>query len=272
MKEKNTYVEKRKRRRIIAYTASISVIGLSVLTLVAFLGRRVGTFTVSLNTSDIQLSLSKSSTFTEPTSFLRVEDVPAFEEYTYGSLPEDEEIDNENSSTYMGAVYEEDGTTIAALNYFKYTFFLKNVGEVAADYTFSLNYTDNNPATDGSSLLDTLRVLLYETDVTSSGETTVNRIVYASPSTTTHTLEDGSTTTQEYISTEEYGFATSFATENPLFTLKTSQFLPSEMKRYTLVTWLEGFDPQSEGNASTFKDATVQLGVSIHAQQSETTE
>ena len=77
------YVRKRKRRRRVAIVGGISAMVVTTLGIVAFLGRYSGTFTVSLESKDVQLTLSTQSNFETRSSFLRVKDVPSFQEYTY---------------------------------------------------------------------------------------------------------------------------------------------------------------------------------------------
>ena len=55
------YVRKRKRKIRAAIIGGISAIGVSVLVIVAFLGRFVGTFTVTVDNGEVKLALSETS-------------------------------------------------------------------------------------------------------------------------------------------------------------------------------------------------------------------
>ena len=49
----NVLVRKRRRRKVAAFVALFSSIGITSLVIISFLGRSVGTFTVSLNNSTV---------------------------------------------------------------------------------------------------------------------------------------------------------------------------------------------------------------------------
>jgi hypothetical protein len=252
----------------------IAIIGLSVLAIVAFLGRNVGTFTVSLNNSDIRLSLSESRSFQDSTSFLRINDVKKFQEYTYQSLPSDQQLDNEENSYLYGANYDENNK-IQSMNFFKYTFYVKNVSNVSASYDMNFEITDNHAARDGRYLDDTLRVMVYENndDELSSSH---NKTVYAKKAAIANRTAEGDKVFNEYISTNYsqadedhpcYGLAETFESETKIASLKVKNFNKDEVKRYTVVTWLEGYDPQSNGNAP--EGAKIKIGVKINAYENE---
>ena len=95
------YVKKRKRRRLAALVSLFSSIGVASLVVVSFLGRTVGTFTVSIQNSTVKLALCEKSNFEEPTSYLRIDNIPnKYTEYTYKWLENKgfDVIDDENRS------------------------------------------------------------------------------------------------------------------------------------------------------------------------------
>ena len=263
------------------------------MSLVAFLGRYVGQFTVSLDSGDVALALATKSDFSDATTYLRIDSLPSFEEWSYSYLPMDDyanftssKLDSESTDYLTGANYNIDTQEVDSLNYFKYTFYLRNTGNYAADYTFRLNFTDHKLSSSGDSILDSMRIMLFASDVTedSSSASTTSGTVYAHKSKTTKTIVDSSTnetitTDQEYISitpeeaTETspcYGLATNFASDDMAFDLMVNEFEKGQTMRYTIVTWLEGFDPEVDGiSASRLADASVKMGVSIDATQSQ---
>ena len=268
------YVKKRKRRKWVAIGGGISLIGVSALAIVAFLGRFVGTFTVSLNTGNVELALSDSSSFARKESYLRINDIPNFHEFTYSSLPKSEVLDSETTDYLTGATYKPDGG-VDALDYFKYTFYVKNVGKTAASYSLKINITDNKAGEGSRTLDDTLRVMLYENRADSEEH---EFKVYAKRAATHHFDENGEVNFQEPISVSEenatpyepfVGYAEEFESSNVITTISVTNFAVGEIRRYTLVNWLEGYDLQSNNLEEAPKGARIKLGVEINAYENQ---
>jgi archaellum component FlaG (FlaF/FlaG flagellin family) len=262
------YVRKRKRKKRAIIIAGIATIGLTSLCITAFLGRYVGTFTVSLESKDVDLTLSEKSSFVDKSSYLRVNAVPVFQEFTYGDFRKigDDVIDSEETDYTLGANPNQD-----SLNFLKYTFFIKNVGMSPAKYDFSLRIKENVASTDGRSLDDTLRVMVYN-----NGTPTV----YAKRLSVPHNDEQGNPgdyrapkSVDLSQATEEYpfeGYAEMFASTEEIMNEKDDKAItlqPGEFRRYTIVTWLEGFRSSNTQNAP--KGATIKLGVEINAYENE---
>ena len=258
------YVRKRKRRKFILLGAGASTVVISSLSIVAFLGRFVGTFTVSLETRNVELTLSEKSDFAISSSYLRVNSVSSFQEFTYSdfSYYGDEVIDSEDSSYELGInPTKEDGTQ--TFNFFKYTFFVKNVGATPAAYNFSLNIVENVLSKDGRSLDNTMRVMMYE-----NGE----KKVYANAEQTPRMDASGNPDYRSPISIDEkdateanpfMGYADTFASSDVVTTISGREINIGETKRYTIVTWLEGF--RSSNLETAPEGATIKLGVEINA-------
>ena len=264
------YVKKRRRRKAAAIVSGIASIGIAALIIVSFLGRFVGTFTVALNNDKVKLSLSEKQSFQNQTSFLRINDLPRYEENTYKSLPDDDVLDTEATSYLSGK------NQSGSLDYFKYTFYVKNVGTTSARYNMSINITDSKMSKDGTSRIldDTLRVKVYETDL-QTGITESN--VYAKAAKEYNYDKDGNKTLKEFVSefpydnkeTDEYPLAEMFVNSKTICTIPAVDFHKNYMKRYTLVTWLEGEDPQSEEGTLPPKDASIKIGVEITAYENQ---
>ena len=261
------YVKKRKRRKIVALSGGVSAVVVTTFVIIAFLGRFVGTFTVSLETRNVDLMLSEKASFESSSSFLRVNSVATFHEFTYVDLDRkyggDLVLDNEQTPYTYGAIYAKDGETIEALNFFKYTFYVKNTGSEPAIYDFALNILENVKSTDGRSLDDTLRVSVYEEGV---------KTVYAKPRSIPREGEDGQPDYRSPISvskedaTDLYpfmGYAEAYASPTVVTTSSSNKLGIGESKRYTIVTWLEGF--QSSNLQEAPVGATIKLGVEINA-------
>ena len=270
------YVKKRKTKKLVAITSGVATAAIGVFVLVAFLGRFVGTFTVALDTGSVKLSLSDNSKFDSPTSYIKIDSLPAFDLNSFTSLPAASEIDNENTTYTYGTTTDSHGNS--SMKYFKYTFFIKNESNIAADYDLKVNLTKNVPSEDGRTLDTLLRVLVYQNDLTSNEH---SYTVYAKKSETpnqTYGYEDGDVTFKEYISyntpekAEQHGdsfpgFAEMFENDNTVATLRVRNFQQNDVKRYTLVAWLEGEDQQAKGNPP--EGGNLKLGVTINAYENQ---
>lgn len=265
------YVKKRKRRRIVAIVSAVGFAGRTVLGIVSFLGRRTGTFTVSLDSGDVALSLSTKSSFEEKTSYLKIDDnLPTFHEASYPDLRKnygDSKIDNEDQDYLSGARKDEKGNPIS-LTYFKYTFFVRNTGTKTCRYDRDFNILSDTPYTDSEgnkiSLADTRRVKIYDHSMDDETKDEHDGIVYAKRSAT---FNKEYQTFQEYITDDDksLGVAERFASNDKICSYKQTSFLPGETRRYTRLVWLEGGDPQSSNYVEPPKDATLKLGVEIKA-------
>ena len=257
------YVRKRKRRRRVAIVGGISAMVVTTLGIVAFLGRYSGTFTVSLESKDVQLTLSTQSNFETRSSFLRVKDVPSFQEYTYCDFRKigDSVIDSEETTVDLGLNAKGD-----ALDFFKYTFFVKNVGTNPAKYDISLNILENVAGKDGRSLEDTVRVSVFDNG---------NKTVYAKRASTPHMDGDKADyrapiSVDESEATDLYpfeGYAEMFVSSKVITNSIGVELDVGEVRRYTVVTWLEGF--RSSNRELAPEGATIKLGVEINAYENE---
>ena len=260
------YVKKRKRRRIVALAGGVSGVVVLTFAIIAFLGLFVGTFTVSLEARNVALMLSEKSSFEQSSSYLRVNSVVTFEEFTYSDFYTkyggDSVLDNEETPITYGGNLDKDGN-VKSLNFFKYTFFVKNTGTQPALYDFDLKILENAKSKDGRSLDDTLRVTVYEDGV---------KTVYAKPRSTPRQGEDGNPDYRAPISVEKseatdlypfMGYAEAFVSPAVITTSSSIKLDVDESKRYTIVTWLEGF--QSSDLQEAPEGATIKLGVEINA-------
>lgn len=267
------YVRRRRRKIFAAVIGGLASVGLSVFILTSFLGRYVGTFTVSLSNQDVSLTLNEKKDFNKDTNttFLHISEIAPFEEYTYSSLPTDGELDNEEADYLYGANMNPTTNKASSLNYFKYTFYVKNVGTVACNYNLQVKILENKKSDDGRYLDDTLRVMLYENEGDSEEHQSK---IYAKRGAIPHLDEDGNPSFKEAISVPEdkstslnpfVGYAEEFESGDVITTLRTEGFQMNDYKRYTLVSWLEGYDPQSNNLFEAPKGASIKLGVEINA-------
>ena len=278
------FVKKRKRRIAAAFITATCSIATGALITIAFLGRYTGTFTVTLDEKHVNLSLSQTQDFRESTTVLTVNYLPAYHEYTYSNiLAKKANIDTEETDYLEGAMFatEEDETNRVnplSLDFFKYTFYVKNTGTTTARYNFNVNIIENTPDTEtGTRYLDNvLRIAIFESNPNS--DEVVEPKVYAKESTIYKDLGDGQGTYQEYVSTSLananednpfYGYAEKFESADRVTTIRVSDFKQDDIKRYTIVTWLEGEDPESDHRKEAPKGAKIKIGVEINAYENE---
>ena len=266
------YVRKRKRRRIVAIVGALSGATVLALSIIAFLGRFVGTFTVSLESRNVDLTLLEKKDSTHSTSFLRVNSLVPFQEFTYSYFDNYggfDVIDSDESGSFIGANYSPtDPASIISLNFFKYTYYVKNVGKEPAMYDWSVKVTDNVLSQDGRSLLDTLRVMIFV-----DGE----KSIYGKALSIPHYDSEGKAdyrppiSVDEHDATDEFPFMgyvdENFTSSEVVTTFRGENLDVNESRRYTIVTWLEGFRSSSEEFAP--RGAKIKLGVEINAYENE---
>ena len=273
-----SYVKKRRRKKIAALVSLFTAVGITSLVIISFLGRTVGTFSVSLKNSDVKLSLYTTSNFekAKPTSYLFVDKVPGFRETSFVNLPSADILDNEETP-YDYGVLENEEKEQDSTKFLKYTFYITNTGVTTAQYNFTIKITDRSKETGGDRILDdTLRVMVFENNPADNKH---EYKVYAKPAAEKNYDKDGEETRREFISTvptlkpyddypredDEHPLAETFASSSVVMQRKVGNFEQGDVKRYTIVMWLEGEDPQSGNEQGSPVGATIKLGVDIAA-------
>ena len=226
-------------------------------------------FSVSLQNSETtQLALSEHSSFEEKKSSIVINGLIPLEENTYTGLPSLEELDNENK-TYLDYKNKRDNLTL-----FKHTFFIKNEGDTPVNYAVNFNIVRDIKSDDGRSLSDTVRVMIFDNDA--SSEEHMN-FIFAKKSESMNPLYDengqptGGNTDMEYISVPPNsgkpfpGYAQTFSSDKVVNSFNEYEVAPEKIKRYTMVVWLEGEDPQSQGSSPA--GSLLEFGVTIEEKQ-----
>ena len=274
------YVKKRRRRKIAALVAAFSSIGVTFFIVTSFLGRTLGTFTVSLNNSEVNLALSETKNSNKNSTYLRVNANSKYVENSYedfkGVL---DTLDDETVPSTIGEYqihYYENGEkkTETGLEFFKYTFYVKNIGNKVATYEMKINISDRTRAQDesGRSLDDTLRVMVFANDGNSDNH---DYVIYGKKSLSNNYDIDGGITDREFIYTDDdlpnretatYRLVDkNFKSIDLIDEYKVTNFAKNDIMRYTIVFWLEGGDPQSNPDEDYPEGATLKLGVDISA-------
>lgn len=253
-----SYIRKRRARRIIAAVAG----GCSALALIigaiALLGQRASPLTVSLNNSGAKLTLATSETSEDGRVYLVADKVPGYDLYTESQFDYyHKELDDEN--TYSELAEKESATL-----FFKYTFYITNTGGSEADYDLSL--TLSNPTKDASNRYDIdsiLRVRFYENQNLDEHK----YVTYAKKSADPHIDENGNQSWKEQIAGDGSGYAEEFVSSKVILNSAVRNLAPGAKVRNTFVFWLEGEDPECNGEAPV--NSALILGVNVSAHEAE---
>lgn len=228
---------------------------------------------IKLSNSKVKLAISEKMNFETSSTSLSVNDVAPFEENTYSALPSQDILDNEDTPYDHGS-YTNDGNS-KVMRYFKYTFYIKNIGDVFADYTMDIKFKDSK-SSDGTerTLSDTLRVMVYENDIGNDSKNSYHDVtIYAKEAAEYNIDKEGKRTKREFVAQYPYGnqeddehpLATSFIDSTTVASYERREFGKDQIRRYTLVTWLEGEDPQSSFLQEAPKAETISLSININA-------
>ena len=260
------YVRKRKRKRIAAIVGGISSVVVISFAIIAFLGRFVGTFTVSLESKDVTLTLYENSKSQERSSFLRVDVVAPFHEITYSDFGTiyggNEELDSEDNTYEYGA--EMVDGKVDSFNFFKYTFYLENYGTKDLRFDWRLNILDDVKSINNVSLLDTLRVIVFVDGADDVYGKPLAEPHYDNPKGEADYRPPVSVSKEQQSDTFPFmGYAKTFYSSDVVAAFIGQDIAGGQAIRYTIVAYLEGF----LSNPSDFapRGAQLKLGVDINA-------
>lgn len=277
----NTMLVKRRKKRIVAWlTFATTSIAISSLIIVSYLGENLGSYTIEVKGEDRSLSMATSVDFATPTTLLRADGVEPYP-YKADSLPADSSIDNNTlSGSHNGARYNNEGEVLDYY-FFAYTFYVKNSGTVNTDYSLQINLEDTQSSTNGGvNLIEIVRIRLYENLVSNDGSETHNKETYAKR--TNQVINDGNEI-RECISQSSDGKSSVCTGVN---NTRAQAFYEDSYKslvkrtytglaidsivRYTVVIWLEGYDPDCQG--VTPENASIAFSMSFETQTSSVSE
>jgi len=259
------YVKKKRTRKIVILATCVTGVAVTAFSIVAFLGKELGDFTVSIQNDGPQLSISQTGDFTDATSFLRIDKVKPFEVWTNSALPSDDEIDNKSTTASIGERVDSKNE-VNSIYFFKLTFFVKNVGTVVANYNEDLTIVSavKDTTTNSYGLDDILRVRFYsnKSDTTTGLESSShNYVTYAKESDNLHYDADGNATHKEYIAGSGTGLCESFLSDTEICNTEQTNLGINEVIRYTILYYLEGED--TECNGAKPVDSNIKLNLSF---------
>jgi len=255
-------LKRHKRKKIALIGGSIASIGLIVLIILSFLGQRLGSFTISINSrGNAAISIYDNHLLKNPTTFLKIGDISEFTCYSATFLDNDEKIDTDESDFTYGAKRDKQ-ENVKFFWFLKYTFYLKNVGKRVIDYAWTIKVSENvAPTNVDYDIIDVLRIRVYKNDGTQHEAKT-----YAEKSLIKRIDEQGNETYNSPVAgelhTEDYrGFAEPFASRENLVDEEVKLFQPGQVTRYTVVVWLEGLDEYAVDDQP--ENCYVRFGVDI---------
>lgn len=254
------YIHKRKARRIIAAVASACLAISLIFMAIALLGQRAAPLTVTLSNSGASLALSTSLHKESNSVYLVADTVPAYNQYDEQHLIyENEKLEVDDENTFSRLTLNEESTL-----FFKYTFYVTNKGNSSADYDLALTMAQHSQQASNRFGLDSvLRVRFYENKNLDEH----NYVTYAKTSKNYHYDEHGEVSWKEKVSeVDESGYAEEFLNQNMILKSTVTKLQPKEVIRYTIVLWLEGSDPECQGEAPV--NSALILGVEIGAHKS----
>jgi len=268
------YVNRIKRRRFAALISAIGAVVTSVFVIVSFLGQRTGSFTIKIENSDVNLTMSTTSDFAEPTSFYRVDDLKKMNLYCYDDFSDGNgnidfsNIDNELTNYKLGSVTNPLSGEITSYDFFKFTIFVKNIGVNSALYDLKINIISNTGDSETQKQIDDyLRAVVIE-----NGSA---RVFAKRSNDATHYSSDNpeAKSSLEYICCgpsypqRNYGLAEEFKNESSICHIQNKVLEINDVVRYTFLFWLEGDDAEATGSAS--KECKLRLGVEIKAYENQ---
>ena len=263
------YVKRKRFRAIVLFVTSVSIILITPFFILPFIGKSIGRFTIGLKNFDVSLSLSDSKDFTDSYTIKTFDKLPPYIPYRNSFINmnyTDEYLDSEESNGKVGERINPKTEEVTALQFFKHTFYVKNTGNTFARYDIKFNIVENiRPTNVQYSLDDILRVRWYENeDDTHNYENKTKK--EAKPALD----ENGEVTYDACVDAEidsSYecinGHATQFSGDEQVFESSVSRFAPGQIRRYTLIMWLEGTDVQVKG--TTPNNTLLKLAIDINA-------
>jgi hypothetical protein len=160
-------------------------------------------------------------------------------------LPDDDIIDNSTGGSKNGLKQSVAHPDYKVDTYMAYTFYVKNVSKDSTYFNLQLNLDAyKNGINQSCSLVDIVRLRLYANRYVEGQATTHENTTYAKMS--ADGVSDEIVSYATAAQDRNKSAATSFLSDKVVmehdYTLGSQ-----EMMRYTVIMWLEGFDPQCTG-------------------------
>lgn len=276
------YVRKKRRKKVVAAIAIIASVGILILSIIALLSKQAGAFSVALNNGSANLALSRTEDFDDPKPYLSEKTATCYREYSYDAFDVDFE---EGGLPYFDDPYRSAPEATGEGNnktipFFKYTFYMKNMGEGSADYTLALNMTNVGQNTSNEQGIEaSLRIAFFENydHTIGEGEDAIHykledhgHTIHAFANHREKPVRNPETGALEYPSEEisegNKELAKPFVSNKVILKSEVKNFAPRQVVRYTFVVWIEGSDIDCAGD---YPNNALKLGVTINAAESQ---
>ncbi len=198
------------RNRILSLGVIITGMLSIAFALITFYGQNAGNFVMTVDelAQDRRIVISEDRDFTYATSRLMTDPIDGAKDITYAWLKLDE-IEESNGS-YKDPFHD----------YVAYTFYLKNDGLETVDLSYYIIINDIYKDLD-----EAIRILIIDDGV---------ETMYMKPDTT------NVNTYPDYMPVGKH-----FETEKTVMTTLISNFRPGDVRKFSIVIWLEGNDPDT---------------------------
>lgn len=230
-----------KKRRIANMAISILALIAIMVVLITIYGQNVGNFVIAVDgESQLNLVLSETPGFEDPKSRLAAKGLKDISDATFGDVPDDiaEGYGSKNDNF--------------ALRYFAYSFYIKNVSRTVVDYSVEMRMMECTKNADSA-----LRVMIIVDDVqkiyAKAKEWPAEQI--GQPA------DQGPTIVKDYSTIP-------FLSAITLMAQTEVAFVREAVKKYTVVMWLEGWDPEC---TDSIKGAVMRMEMLFKAAQSAAT-
>lgn len=235
----------KRRKRLLFWLTMLLIAFLFILWILMFWWSRAGDLVIDVDRLAEQkgIILCETSDFKDPETLLSGDSVDGVTNITYAWLTDNMTLEgdisyldnykSEKDSKIDGGSHNGDsmnrkdkvsGAQTAGENYLAYTFYCKNVGAEAVDYTATLV---NNGA--AKSMDEAVRVVVFK-----NGEPTV----YAQKKHKSDEPEDDSKFIPKTLKEE------SWINSKKIMTTETKNFKAGDVDKYTVLMWVEGNDPE----------------------------
>ena len=225
-----------------------SAFALSTLFLLSYYGQQVGNFTIDVSQD---MYLNKEVVLSETVDFKnvrsRLEAVPIGSVFPIGYFNEPERLPLEIEN----AILDLEGGSNNGLNYFAYTFYIKNSGEENLSYNFSLFLEDATNNMD-----EAIRVMVVkETSITNNNANqNITQRVYAKVQ----------SSYSEAPGSPEPG-TVAFETNRKIVGDNRYDFKSGEIDKYSVLMWLHGEDPDTvDVPVRSIRDGALKLSIKFN--------
>lgn len=218
VKSESKKVKKREALiRILTIVLVLMLLFLSLMFACSSYVNKAGDFTVTMDKDayNMGIILSETADFSQSSRFLTGEKCVDMLDTTLEWLPDDlDDIDGSHNKT--------NGQSFLA-----YTFYVKNAGNVDVDYSAEILIDSVSLGVD-----EAMRVMIFH-----NGEPTI----YAKPQKgTTDKREENLNDNGESV----YAVDKNFVSNTKVMENEVEMFRPGDVDKYTVVVWLEGWDPE----------------------------